>query len=51
MFGAIVIVIVLLLSPFIITISLAAVAALLGKLLGDDAESRHKGSPLLETNF
>ena len=51
MFGAIVIVIVLLLSPFIITISLAAVAALLGKLLGDDAESRHKGSSLLETNF
>lgn len=50
MFGAIVIVVVLLLSPFIITISLAAVAALLGKLLGDDAESRHEGSSLLDTN-
>ncbi|WP_419551486.1 hypothetical protein [Candidatus Poriferisodalis sp.] len=51
MFGGILIVIVLLLSPFIITISLAAVAALLGKLLGDDAEARHEGSSLVETNF
>ncbi|WP_420437440.1 hypothetical protein [Candidatus Poriferisodalis sp.] len=50
MFGAIAIVIVLLLSPFIITISLAAVAAALGKLLHEDAEDRHQGSTLLETN-
>ncbi len=50
MVGAIVIVAVLLLSPFIITISLAAVAAALGKLLTDDAEQRHEGSSLLETN-
>ena len=50
MFGGILIVIVLLLSPFIITISLAAVAALLGKLLHEDAEQRHEGSPLVETN-
>ena len=51
MAGAIVIVVVLLLSPFIITISLAAVAAALGKLLTDDAEKRHEGSSLVETNF
>lgn len=51
MAGAIVIVIVLLLSPFIITISLAAVAAALGKLLTDDAEQRHEGSSLVTTNF
>ena len=51
MFGGILIVIVLLLSPFIITISLAAVAALLGKLLHEDAEARHEGSSLVETNF
>ncbi|WP_419943891.1 hypothetical protein [Candidatus Poriferisodalis sp.] len=51
MAGAIIIVIVLLLSPFIITISLAAVAAVLGKLLDDDAEARHEGSSLVETNF
>ncbi|WP_428116273.1 hypothetical protein [Candidatus Poriferisodalis sp.] len=51
MFGGILIVIVLLASPFIITISLVGVAAVFGKLLGDDAESRHKGSSLLETNF
>lgn len=50
MLGAIVIVVVLLLSPFIITISLAAVAAALGKLLHEDAEDRHQGSSLLETN-
>ena len=51
MFGAVVLVVVLLLSPFIITISLAAVAALLGKLLNDDAVSRHADSPLIDTNF
>ena len=51
MFGAIVIVVVLLLSPFIITISLAAVAAALGKLLHEDAEDRHEGSSLLVANF
>ena len=51
MFGAVVLVILLLLSPFIITASLAAVAALLGKLLTDDAHARHEGSSLLETNI
>lgn len=50
MAGAIILAIVLLASPFIITISLAAVAALLGKLLNDDAAHRHEGSSLLETN-
>ena len=51
MFGGILIVVVLLLSPFIITISLVAVAAFLGKLLHEDAEARHEGSSLVETNF
>lgn len=50
MAGAVAIVIVLLLSPFIITVSLAAVAALLGKSLNDDAAERHAGSSLIETN-
>ncbi|WP_419842519.1 hypothetical protein [Candidatus Poriferisodalis sp.] len=50
MFGALAIVIVLLLSPFIITMSLAAVAAVLGRLLHQDAEDRHQGSSLIHTN-
>ncbi|MDG2114240.1 MAG: hypothetical protein P8N02_16715 [Actinomycetota bacterium] len=50
MAGGIVIAVILLLSPFIITISLIAVAAALGTLLNDDAEVRHEGSSLLETN-
>lgn len=50
MAGGIVIAVILLLSPFIITISLSAVAAALGTLLKDDAEARHEGSSLIETN-
>lgn len=42
--------VILLLAPFMITISLAAVAAALGTLLKDDAETRHEGSSLIETN-
>ncbi|MEC7828646.1 MAG: hypothetical protein VYB56_01375 [Actinomycetota bacterium] len=51
MAGGIAIAVILLLSPFMITISLAAVAALLGNSLKDDAESRHEGSSLIETNY
>ena len=50
MFGAVAIVVVLLLSPFVITITLASVAAALGKLLTDDGEARHEGSSLVQTN-
>lgn len=43
-------VVLLLLSPVLITVSLVAVAALLGKLLDDDARARHEGSSLIDTN-
>lgn len=43
--------VILLLSPFIITISMAAIAALLGTVLKGDAETRHEGSSLIETNI
>ena len=51
MVGGIAIAVILLLSPFMITLSLAGVAALLGNSLKDDAESRHEGSSLVETNY
>ncbi len=51
MAGGIAIAVILLLSPFMITLSLAGVAALLGNSLKDDAESRHEGSSLVETNY
>jgi hypothetical protein len=50
MVGGIVMAVLLLLSPFIITMSLVAVAALLGNALKEDAETRHEGSSLVETN-
>ena len=51
MVGGIVMAVLLLLSPFIITISLAAIAALLGTSLNQDADARHEGSSLIETNY
>ncbi|MCS5687892.1 MAG: hypothetical protein NZ659_03835 [Acidimicrobiales bacterium] len=51
MAGGIIMAVLLLLSPFVITISLAAVAALLGKALKEEAEARHEGSSLVETNY
>ena len=51
MVGGIAIAVILLLSPFLITLSLGAIAALLGNSLKDDAESRHEGSSLIETNY
>ncbi|HJM20658.1 MAG TPA: hypothetical protein QF409_01585 [Acidimicrobiales bacterium] len=51
MAGGIIMAVLLLLSPFVITISLAAVAALLGNALKEDAEARHEGSSLVETNY
>ena len=51
MVGGIVMAVLLLLSPFIITISLAAIAALLGNSLKQDADARHEGSSLIEPNY
>ena len=51
MVGGIAIAVILLLSPFLISMSLVAVAALLGNSLKDAAESRHEGSSLIETNY
>lgn len=50
MAGAIVIVIVLLLIPVVVGLSGALGAAALGWLLERDADERHQGSELLETN-
>ena len=50
MAGAVLLVVVLLLSPLLITMSLVVAAALLGSLLNSDAQSRHEGSSLLDTN-
>jgi len=50
MVGGIVMAVLFLLSPVIITISLVAIAALLGNALKEDAETRHEGSSLVETN-
>jgi hypothetical protein len=51
MAGGIIIAVILLLAPFIITISMVAIAALLGTMLNADAEKRHEGSSLVETNY
>ncbi len=51
MAGGIVMAALLLLRPFIIPMSLAALAALMGGMLKRDAEERHEGSSLVETNY
>jgi hypothetical protein len=51
MAGGIVMAALLLLSPLIIPMSLAALAALMGGMLKRDAEERHEGSSLVETNY
>ncbi len=51
MVGAIFLVVLLLLSPVLITLSLVAVAALFGSTLNSDARARHDHSSLLETNI
>ena len=51
MAGGIIMAALLLLSPLIIPMSLAALAALMGGMLNRDAEERHKGSSLVETNY
>ena len=48
--GAIILVIVLLSFPIVVGLSTAAIAGILGHFLYRDAEIRHEGSELLDTN-
>lgn len=48
--GALIIVVILLAFPIVVGLSTAALAAILGHLLYRDAEIRHEGSELLDTN-
>lgn len=50
MAGAVVLVIVLLAFPIVVGLSSAALAGVIGHFLWKDAEVRHEGSELLETN-
>ena len=49
--GPIIIAIILLLFPVVVGLSTAALAGILGHLLYKDAEVRHEGSELLDTNI
>lgn len=49
--GAIIIVLVLLAFPIVVGLSTAGIAALLGHFLYKDAEVRHEGSELVDTNY
>jgi hypothetical protein len=48
--GAIAIVLVLLLLPVLVCMGSAAIAAVLGVVLNNDAEDRNEGSELLDLN-
>lgn len=48
--GAVIIILVLLVFPVVVGLSTAVLAALIGHFLYIDAEARHEGSELLETN-
>lgn len=48
--GVIIVILVLLAFPVVVGLSTAALAALIGHFLYRDAEIRHEGSELLETN-
>ena len=48
MAGAIIIVVVLLLIPVMVMMSGGVAAAIIGQVLGRDAEIRHQGSELLD---
>lgn len=50
MAGAIILVVALLAFPVIVGLSTAGLAALIGHFLYRDAEIRHEGSELIETN-
>ncbi|MEN9552981.1 MAG: hypothetical protein RLZ67_576 [Actinomycetota bacterium] len=49
--GPIIIAVILLLFPVIVGLSTAALAGILGYFLNKDAEIRHEGSELLDTNI
>lgn len=49
--GPIIIVLVLLAFPIVVGLSTAALAGILGYFLNKDAEIRHEGSELLDTNI
>ena len=51
MAGAIVLVLVLLAFPIVVGLSTAALAGVIGHFLWKDAETRHEGSELLDTNI
>ncbi len=48
--GVVIIVVALLAFPIVVGLSTAGIAALLGHLLYKDAEVRHEGSELIDTN-
>jgi hypothetical protein len=49
--GIVIITLVLLAFPIVVGLSTAGIAALLGHLLYKDAEVRHEGSELVDTNY
>jgi hypothetical protein len=49
--GPLILVAVLLVFPIVVGLSTAALAGVLGYFLNRDAEIRHEGSELLETNI
>lgn len=49
--GVVIITLVLLAFPIVVGLSTAGIAALLGHLLYKDAEVRHEGSELVDTNY
>ena len=51
MFGAIILIVILLAFPIVVGLSTAVLAGGLGYFLNKDAEVRHEGSELLDTNI
>lgn len=49
--GPIIIAVILLLFPVVVGLSTTALAGILGYFLNKDAEIRHEGSELLDTNI
>lgn len=49
--GAIILVLILFAFPIVVGLSTVVLAGLLGHLLNKDAEVRHEGSELLDTNI
>jgi hypothetical protein len=49
--GPLILVAVLLLFPVVVGLSTAALAGIIGHLLNRDADLRHEGSELLESNY